>query len=332
MPHRITLIPGDGIGPEVAQATKEVLAATGVSLVWDEHDAGLAAIEKTGDALPDETIESCKANGVALKGPTTTPVGGGHTSANVRLRRELDLYASVRPTKTIPGVDTPYKDVDLVVFRENTEGLYSGLENRVADGVVLSIKVVTAQATDRIAKAAFEYAVKNGRKSVTAVHKANIMKLGDGLFLERVKRIAAEYPQIEYNEVIIDALCMRLVREPQKFDVLLMENLYGDIVSDLCSGLVGGLGVVPGSNIGEDTAVFEAVHGSAPDIAGKGVANPLGLIKSAVLMLEHIGELSASERLANAIDEAMVSGEALTADLGGTANTADVAAAIIKRL
>ena len=332
MPHRITLIPGDGIGPEVAEATKDVLAATGVSLVWDEQDAGLAAIEKTGDALPKETIESCISNGVALKGPTTTPVGGGHTSANVRLRRELDLYASVRPTKTIPGVDTPYKDVDLVVFRENTEGLYSGLENRVADGVVLSIKVVTAQATDRIARAAFEYAVKNGRKSVTAVHKANIMKLGDGLFLERVNMVAKEYPQITYNEVIIDALCMRLVREPQNFDVLLMENLYGDIVSDLCSGLVGGLGVVPGSNIGEETAVFEAVHGSAPDIAGKGVANPLGLIKSAVLMLEHIGELSASERLANAIDEAMTSGEALTADLGGTANTADVAAAIIKRL
>ncbi len=332
MPHRITLIPGDGIGPEVAEATKTVLAATGVSLVWDEQDAGLAAIEKTGDALPEATIESCRSNGVALKGPTTTPVGGGHTSANVRLRRELDLYASVRPTKTIPGVETPYKDVDLVVFRENTEGLYSGLENRVADGVVLSIKVVTAQATDRIARAAFEYAVKNGRKSVAAVHKANIMKLGDGLFLERVNRIAKEYPQIEYSEVIIDALCMRLVREPQKFDVLLMENLYGDIVSDLCSGLVGGLGVVPGANIGSEAAVFEAVHGSAPDIAGKGVANPLGLIKSAVLMLEHIGELSASERLANAINDAMVSGEALTADLGGSAKTADVADAIISRL
>ena len=332
MPHRITLIPGDGIGPEVAEATKTVLAATGVSLVWEEHDAGLAAIEKSGDALPETTIESCRSNGVALKGPTTTPIGDGHVSANVRLRRELDLYASVRPTKTIPGVDTPYRDVDLVVFRENTEGLYSGLENRVTDGVVLSIKVVTAQATDRIARAAFEYAVKNGRKSVAAVHKANIMKLGDGLFLERVKQVAKEYPQIEYSEVIIDALCMRLVREPQKFDVLLMENLYGDIVSDLCSGLVGGLGVVPGANIGAEAAVFEAVHGSAPDIAGKGVANPLGLIKSAVLMLEHIGELSASERLASAIDEAMTSGEALTADLGGTATTADVAAAIIKRL
>jgi isocitrate dehydrogenase (NAD+) len=332
MPHCITLIPGDGIGPEVADAAKKVLDATGVSISWDEQMCGLSAIVETGDALPKETIVSCRKNQVALKGPTTTPVGGGHVSANVRLRRELDLYASVRPSRTMEGVPSRYEGVDVVIFRENTEGLYAGLENQVSTGVVVSIKVVTERATDRIARAAFEYARKHGRKTVTAVHKANIMKLGDGLFLDRVHGIAQEYPDIKYEQAIIDALCMRLVKDPREFDVMVMENLYGDIVSDLCAGLVGGLGVVPGANIGDDVAVFEAVHGSAPDIAGQGVANPLGLIKSSVLMLEHLGELSAAERLGEAIDDGLRSGDALTRDLGGNANTDDVANAIIKAL
>ncbi|MEC9466584.1 MAG: isocitrate/isopropylmalate dehydrogenase family protein [Myxococcota bacterium] len=332
MPHCITLIPGDGIGPEVAEAAKRVLDSTGVSISWDEQLCGLGAIVETGDALPKETLESARQNNVALKGPTTTPVGGGHVSANVRLRRELDLYASVRPATTMEGIPSRYEGVDLVLFRENTEGLYAGLENKVSQGVVVSIKVVTEKATDRIAKAAFEYARKHGRKTVTAVHKANIMKLGDGLFLDRVHEMAKNYPEIEYDQAIIDACCMRLVKDPSQFDVLLMENLYGDIVSDLCAGLVGGLGVVPGANIGDDVAVFEAVHGSAPDIAGKGIANPLGLIKSSVLMLEHIGELSAAERLAEGIARAMKSGKAVTGDLGGSASTTDVADAIIAEL
>ncbi len=330
MPHCITLIPGDGIGPEVADATKRVLAGTGVNIEWDVQHSGLQALEESGDALPDATVESVRANGVALKGPTTTPVGKGHVSANVRLRRALDLYASIRPAKSMPGVVSRYEDLDLVVVRENTEGLYSGQEVQVTDGVVVSIKVVTEAASRRIATAAFEYARKNGRKRVTAVHKANIMKMGDGFFLECVGDIAKGYPEIQYDTAIIDALCMQLVRNPNVFDVMLMENLYGDIISDLCAGLVGGLGVVPGANIGADVAVFEAVHGSAPDIAGQGVANPLGLIKSAVLMLEHIGELSAAERLYSAIEQTMLAPKARTADLGGNATTNDVVDAILE--
>ena len=330
MPHCITLIPGDGIGPEVADATKRVLAGTGVNIEWDVQHSGLQALEESGDALPDATVESVRANGVALKGPTTTPVGKGHVSANVRLRRALDLYASIRPAKSMPGVVSRYEDLDLVVVRENTEGLYSGQEVQVTDGVVVSIKVVTEAASRRIATAAFEYARKNGRKRVTAVHKANIMKMGDGFFLECVGDIAKGYPEIQYDTAIIDALCMQLVRNPNVFDVMLMENLYGDIISDLCGGLVGGLGVVPGANIGADVAVFEAVHGSAPDIAGQGVANPLGLIKSAVLMLEHIGELSAAERLYSAIEQTMLAPKARTADLGGNATTNDVVDAILE--
>lgn len=329
MPHCITLIPGDGIGPEVAEATKRVLAGTGVNIEWDVHHSGLQALEDFGDALPDATVASVRANGVALKGPTTTPVGKGHVSANVRLRRALDLYASIRPAKSMPGVVSRYENLDLVVVRENTEGLYSGQEVQITEGVVVSIKVVTEAASRRIATSAFEYARKNGRKRVTAVHKANIMKLGDGFFLECVADIAKGYPEIQYDTAIIDALCMQLVRNPNVFDVMLMENLYGDIISDLCAGLVGGLGVVPGANIGTDVAVFEAVHGSAPDIAGKGVANPLGLIKSAVLMLEHIGELSAAERLYGAIERTMLDPKARTADLGGTATTDDVVKAIL---
>ncbi len=332
MPHQITLIPGDGIGPEVARATVRVLEATGVSIAWDERHAGLLAFERFGEALPEETIASVKKNKVALKGPTSTPVGAGHVSANVRLRKALDLYASIRPVRSVPGVRSRYDNVDLVVFRENTEGLYAGLENEVSDGVIVSIKVVTRAASLRIARSALEFARAFGRKKVTIVHKANILKKGDGFFLRCCREVAAEYPEIEIEDAIIDACCMRLVADPTKFDVLLMENLYGDIISDLCAGLVGGLGVVPGSNIGEHAAVFEAVHGSAPDIAGKGVANPAALMKSAVLMLEHIGELSAAERLAAAIDKVIGEGKHTTRDLGGSASTDEITDAVIRAL
>lgn len=332
MPHHITLIPGDGIGPEVSRATLRVLEATGVRIEWDEKPAGLVAFERFGDALPEETIESVKKNKLALKGPTATPVGGGHVSANVRLRKALDLYASIRPVRSVKGVSTRYEDVDVVVFRENTEGLYAGLENEVSDGVIVSIKVVTRMASLRIARAAFEFARKFGRKKVTVVHKANILKKGDGFFLRCAREVAAEYPDIEIDDLIIDACCMKLVADPHQFDVLLMENLYGDIISDLCAGLVGGLGVVPGSNIGEHAAVFEAVHGSAPDIAGKGVANPGALMKSAVLMLEHIGELSAAERLGAAIDKVIAEGKHRTKDLGGEASTDEFTDAVIAAL
>lgn len=332
MPHHITLIPGDGIGPEVSRATLRVLEATGVRIEWEEKPAGLVAFERFGEALPQETIDSVKKNKVALKGPTATPVGGGHVSANVRLRKALDLYASIRPVRSVPGVKSRYDDVDLVVFRENTEGLYAGLENEVSDGVIVSIKVVTRAASLRIARAAFEFARKFGRKKVTVVHKANILKKGDGFFLRCCREVAAEYPEIAVEDAIIDACCMKLVADPTSFDVLLMENLYGDIISDLCAGLVGGLGVVPGSNIGEHAAVFEAVHGSAPDIAGKGVANPTALMKSAVLMLEHIGELSAAERLGAAINKVIAEGKHTTKDLGGSAGTDEITDAIIAAL
>jgi len=333
MPHQITLIPGDGIGPEVAAATKRIVEATGVHIEWEEMPAGIAAVEAGyDDALPQVTVDSVRKNGIALKGPTATPVGGGHVSANVRLRKELDLYASIRPVKSVPNVKTRYEDVDLVVFRENTEGLYAGLENVVSKDVVVSIKVVTGDASLRIARRAFDYARKNGRKRVTAVHKANIIKKGDGLFLKCAAEVAKEYPEIEYNDAIIDACAMRLVTDPSDFDVLLMENLYGDILSDLCSGFVGGLGVVPGANIGEEAAVFEAVHGTAPDIAGKGIANPTALTMSAVLMLEHIGEVSASERLHKAILSVYEKGEVRTGDLGGDATTEQFTDAIVAEL
>lgn len=332
MPHQITLIPGDGIGPEVAESAVQVLAATGVHIDWDRQLAGVAGVEACGKAMPDATVESIRKNSICLKGPTTTPVGGGHVSANVSLRRKLDLYASVRPAKSVPGVPSRYDNVDLVVFRENTEGLYAGLENEVTKGVILSIKVVTEVATRRIARAAFEYASTRGRKRVTAVHKANIMKLGDGFFLQVVQEVAKEYPHIKYDEGIIDSMCMRLVKDPTEFDVMVMENLYGDIISDLCAGLVGGLGVVGGANIGKEAAIFEAVHGAAPDIAGKGLANPAAILKSAVMMLEYMGELSSSERLGAAIDSVLSSGKARTRDLGGNATTAEFTKAVIAAL
>ena len=329
MPHKITLIPGDGIGPEVAEATKKVLEATGVRISWDEQPAGMSALEKHASALPECTLASVRATCVALKGPTTTPVGVGHSSVNVALRKKFDLYASIRPVRSIPNLSLRYPNVDLVIFRENTEGLYAGLEHEVSKGVFVSIKVVTENATRRIAKAAFEFAKRYNRKRVTLVHKANIMKLGDGFFLQIAREVSQNYPEIIFDEGIVDSVCMYLVKDPARYDVLLMENLYGDIVSDLCAGLVGGLGVVPGANIGDSAAIFEAVHGSAPDIAGKGLANPVALLKSAAMMLDYLGELSASERLAAAIDHVLSLGHVRTADLGGTATTEDMTQAIV---
>jgi isocitrate dehydrogenase (NAD+) len=332
--HTIVLIPGDGIGPEVTAATKRVLDAAGLSVEWVELPAGAVAVEQGYDnVLPQRTLAAIKAHKVALKGPVTTPVGKGFKSVNVQLRQALNLYAAVRPVTSVPGVKTKFEDVDLVVMRENTEGLYSGVENEVTDGVVTSLKVATEKACTRIARYAFRYATRRHRRKITVFHKANIMKLTDGLFLRAARKIhEEEYPNIEYDEVIIDAGCMKLVQNPTQFDVLLMENLYGDLVSDLCAGLVGGLGVVPGSNIGDDAAVFEAVHGSAPDIAGKGVANPLALLMSAVMMLEHIHEDAIADRIRKAYNSVLSEGKTLTRDLGGTAGTDAFADAIIQHL
>jgi isocitrate dehydrogenase (NAD+) len=332
MAHQITLIPGDGIGPEVADATCEMIAATGVEIQWDRQLAGICAVDAGGKPLPDATIASLQRTAVALKGPTTTPVGTGHTSVNVGMRRALDLYASVRPVRSIKGVTTRFDKVDLVIFRENTEGLYAGLEQTITPGVVISMKVVTEKATRRIAEAAFEFAKKNQRKKVTVVHKANILKLGDGMFIKICAEVAKNYPSIAYEEVIVDALCMRMVSDPQKFDILLMENLYGDIISDLCAGLVGGLGVVGGANLGAKCAIFEAVHGSAPDIAGKGIANPTALVKSAVMMLEHLGEQKAADKLNLGLDQVLEEAQVKTGDLGGKATTAEFTQAVIKAI
>jgi isocitrate dehydrogenase (NAD+) len=332
MAHEVTLIPGDGIGIEVAEACKQMLAALQVDIHWDTQHAGLTALEASGKALPEATLESIKRTGVALKGPTTTPVGTGHVSANVGMRRSLDLYASVRPVRSVPGIKTRYENVDLIIFRENTEGLYAGLENTIAPGVVVSLKVVTERATRRIAEAAFAHARRHGRKKVTIVHKANILKLGDGLFLKVAREVAEGFGDIQVEECIVDALCMRLVRDPSAFDILLMENLYGDIVSDLCAGLVGGLGIVPGANLGAKCAIFEAVHGAAPDIAGKGLANPTALAKSAVMMLEHLGEQAAADRLDAAMNKVLVAGKVRTGDLGGKNSTAEYTQAVIDAL
>lgn len=332
MAHHVTLIPGDGIGPEVADATCEVLSHLGVDIAWDRQPAGLAGIGACGQALPDATLASIKANKVALKGPTTTPVGGGHTSANVAMRRSLDLFACVRPVKTVPGVKSRYDKVDLVIFRENTEGLYGGQEVQVTPGVVVSLKIVTEAATKRIAKAAFDYARLHKRKKVTCVHKANILKLGDGSFLKHCAKVAEDYPDIAYDESIVDATCMKLVVDPTRFDVLLMENLYGDILSDLCAGLVGGLGVVPGANLGPEAAVFEATHGAAPDIAGKGLANPTALLQSAKMMLDYFGETKAATRLEQALLKVLGEGRDVTQDLGGSSNTTQFARAVVAAL
>ncbi|MFO7153201.1 MAG: isocitrate dehydrogenase (NAD(+)) [Bacillota bacterium] len=330
--RKVTLIPGDGIGPEIVGAAVKVLEAARAPIEWEIADAGISAVKKGKPALSDEVLDSIRKNGVCLKGPTETPVISGHRSVNVALRQELGLYANLRPVKSIKGIKTRYERIDLVVVRENTEDLYAGIEHKIGNVAAESVKLITAEASSRIAKFAFEYARKEGRKKVTAVHKANIMKLSDGLFLECARKVAADYPDIVYEEVIIDNMCMQLVRNPEKYDVLLCPNLYGDIISDLCAGLVGGLGVVPGANVGDGVAVFEAVHGSAPDIAGKNVANPTAMILSAAMMLKYMGEGKKGERIEKALYEALEAGENLTPDLGGKATTDEFCESVIKRL
>lgn len=330
--YNVTLIPGDGIGPEVAEAARRVIDATGVAIEWETVDAGEAMIEEYGTPLPTHVIDSIKKNKIALKGPITTPVGKGFRSVNVTLRQELNLYANVRPSKTYPGIKSRYNNIDLVIFRENTEDLYAGIEHKVGNDAAESIKIITRSASERIARYAFEYARREGRKKITAVHKANIMKLSDGLFLESCRNVAEEYTDIQFEDVIVDAMCMRLVQDPESFDCLVLPNLYGDIVSDLCAGLVGGLGVAPGANIGEDAAVFEAVHGSAPQIAGQNKANPMAIILSGALMLGHLGEVEASQKLIKAVNSVLEEGKSLTGDLGGTAGTSQFADAIIEKL
>ena len=330
--HKLTLIPGDGIGPEVTGAAISVMRAAGVQFEWDSFVVGAEALSRFGDPLPQDLIESIRRNKVALKGPVITPVGTGFVSANVRLRKALDLYANLRPIKTLKGVKSRYEDVDLIVVRENTEDLYSGLEHEVVPGVVESLKIITDRASRRIARFAFEHARREGRKKVTAIHKANIMKMSDGLFLNCFREVAKDYPDIEANDLIVDNACMQMVMDPNQFDVLLLENLYGDIMSDLGAGLVGGLGIVPGANIGEEVAVFEAVHGSAPNIAGRGIANPTALIQTAVLMLKHIGEREAADRIQRALEKVLAEGQFLTRDLGGKAMTIEFTEAIIHAL
>jgi isocitrate dehydrogenase (NAD+) len=332
MTHKITLIPGDGIGPEVTEAVLRVLAATGVSIDWERHQAGIVSFERHGQALPVELIDSIRRNKVALKGPVTTPIGQGFASVNVGLRKALDLYANLRPVQNLPAVESRFTGVDLVIVRENTEDLYAGLEHEVVPGVIESLKIITARASTRIAEFAFQYARRHGRKKVTAIHKANIMKLSDGLFLECARDVSRAFSDIQYDEKIVDATCMHLVINPGQFDVLVMPNLYGDIVSDLCAGLVGGLGVVGAANIGAESAVFEAVHGSAPDIAGKMLANPTALLLSAVMMLRHIDEGAAADRIMQALHAVQAEGRVRTRDLGGTASTLEFANAIAAAL
>jgi isocitrate dehydrogenase (NAD+) len=328
----VTLIPGDGIGPEVSAAVLRIIDAAGVDMDWERFIVGGHAQDLAGSSLPDEVIESVRRNKVALKGPVETPVGSGFESVNVRLRKILDLYANLRPVRNLPGVPSRFGDVDLVIVRENTEGLYSGLEHEVVPGVVESLKIMTEKASTRIAIFAFEFAKKYGRKKVTVVHKANIMKKSDGLFLKCFRQVAVNYPMIEHDEKIVDNTCMQLVMNPYQFDVMLMENLYGDIVSDLAAGLVGGLGVVPSGNIGEKAALFEAVHGTAPDIAGKNLANPTALLLSAIMMLHHIGENRPADRIESALNFVLQKREKVTRDLGGTASTSEFTDAILAAL
>ena len=328
----VSLIPGDGIGPEVTEATVRVVDALGLGIQWEPLEAGGEVAVKYGAVIPEHVFASIQKNGVALKGPITTPIGGGFVSANVTLRKKLGLYANLRPALSIPSVKTRFEEVDLVVVRENTEDLYSGLEHIVVPGVVESLKVITETASLRIARFAFEYARSHGRRLVTAVHKANIMKLSDGLFLECARRVGKDFPEIEYSEIIVDNLCMQLVTDPNPFDVLLLENLYGDIISDLCAGMVGGLGDMPAANIGPDIAMFEAVHGSAPDIAGRGIANPTALLLSAVMMVRHLGHDEAADRMEQAVLGVLADGKVRTPDLKGTATTMEYAEAIVAKL
>jgi len=332
--HRITLIPGDGIGPEVAQSTVRVIEATGAEIEWEQVEVGLNAERKTGKFLPEEVFESLSRTNVGLKGPVGTPIASGHPSVNVAMRKRLNTFVNFRPVRMLPGLKTRFADlpIDLVIFRENTEDLYSGIEHEVAKDVVESVKVITKAASIRIAKAAFEWAATENRKKVVAVHKANIMKMSDGLFLRCCREVAAEFPQVEYGELIVDNACMQLVMRPETFDVLVLPNLYGDIVSDLAAGLVGGLGIVPGANLGDNCAVFEAVHGSAPDIAGKGLANPTALMQSARLMLAHIGEREAAARIQKAIEAVYAEGKHLTRDVGGTAGTEEFTRAVVEKV
>jgi isocitrate dehydrogenase (NAD+) len=330
--YTITLIPGDGIGPDVTRAAQIVLDAVDVGIEWEVVEAGAGVIEKYGTPLPDQVLESIRRNKVALKGPLTTPVGTGFRSVNVALRKELDLFANVRPAKNLPAVNTPYRNVDLIVVRENTEDLYAGIEHMVGKDAAESIKIITRPGSERIVRFAFELARREGRKKVTAVHKANIMKCTDGLFLEVAREVAADYPDIEFEDRIVDACSMKLVQRPEDFDVLVMPNLYGDILSDLCAGLVGGLGVAPGANIGKDYAVFEPVHGSAPKYTGMDKVNPLATILSGVMMLKHLGEKEAAERVQKAVDDVLTEGKYLTYDLGGTARASEMAKAIAGRL
>lgn len=329
MTHRVTLIPGDGIGPEITEAALEVLAATGVKFDWRRVDVGEVSLAKGGEVLPDEVYDAIRETKVALKGPVGTPVGKGHRSVNVTIRKTLDLYACLRPVKNLPGVKTRYENVNLVIVRENTEGLYSGIEHMVTDGVAESLKIITEKGSTRIARFAFEYAKANGIKKVTAVHKANIMKVSDGLFLRCAQAVRGDYPEIEYQEMIVDNCAMQLVRWPEQFGVLVMNNLYGDILSDLGAGLVGGLGVSPGANLNAELAVFEPIHGTAPDIAGKGWANPTALLLSAALMLDHLGEREAATKLRAGLESVLEKGETVTRDLGGKASTMEFAQAVI---
>jgi len=332
MAYKITLIPGDGIGPEVTQAAVRILEATGVKFEWEIFEAGAQAYEKFGEYIPQELIHSIERTGVGLKGPVTTPIGGGFASINVELRKHFELYANFRPIRNLPHIPTRYPDVDLIIVRENTEGLYSGIEHEVVPGVVESLKIITEKASTRISRFAFEYARKNKRHKIHAIHKANIMKLSDGLFLRCSRNVAKEYPEITYGEHIVDNTCMQLVMNPYQYDMLLMENLYGDIISDLCAAFVGGLGFVPGANIGDHCAIFEAVHGSAPDIAGKNIANPTAIIRSGLLMLRHLGEHEAALKIRNALEKVYRHRDKLTRDVGGKAGTSEFADAIIEEM
>src|SRR2546422_3555103 len=330
MKHTVTLIPGDGIGPEVTKPTLAIIKAAGVNIEWETHLAGASALKKHKTTIPKALLDSFTKNKIALKGPVTTPVGEGFPSVNVELRQTFDLYSNLRPIKNLPGVKARYQNVDLIVVRENTEGLYSGIEHEVVPGVVESLKIITEKASTRISRFAFEYARKNKRHKIHAIHKANIMKLSDGLFLRCSRNVAKEYPEITYGEHIVDNTCMQLVMNPYQYDMLLMENLYGDIISDLCAAFVGGLGFVPGANIGDHSAIFEAVHGSAPDIAGKNIANPTAVIRSALLMLRHLGEYEAATKIRNALEKVYRTRDKLTRDVGGKAGTSEFADSIIE--
>ena len=332
MAHTVTLIPGDGIGPEVVNATVRILEATGVKFQWERYAAGAEAYERYHEYIPKELIESIERTKVGLKGPVTTPIGGGFSSINVALRKRFELFANFRPIRSLPGVPSRYQGIDLIVVRENTEGLYSGIEHEVVPGVVESLKIITEKASTRIARFAFEYARRVKRKKINSIHKANIMKMSDGLFIRCSRNVSKEYPEITYGEHIVDNTCMQLVMNPYQYDILLLENLYGDIVSDLCAGLVGGLGLVPGANFGHEIAIFEAVHGSAPDIAGKDMANPTAVLRSGILMLRHLGEENAANHIRAAIEKVFTEKKHLTRDIGGNASTTEFTDAMVDAL